>query len=175
MSTLRADGEAVHAELFVRSLTGGSAHGIQQEVVERLSALAASGRLDGFDLHVWGRELPHDSAAARSETGRFVADRLAAFRQWARDNDLSLPAVTTTDRASAITEEAYTATTLPRIALAEYVDGELRHVAPCEGPECHTAVADRVAALEAGRDEPDDITRVPVAPGVAAGDGPAAD
>lgn len=170
METARgADDEGTRVELFVRSLSGGPVHDLQEEVVERLSALAATGRVDGFDLHVWGSELPHESAAARSEHGRFVADRVATFRRWGRDSDRALPGLAAVDRDSALTGEGYAATSLPRLALAEFEDGHLRHVAPCEGPECHTTVADRVAALEAGRTTGGDLPTVPVASGVATG------
>jgi hypothetical protein len=149
-------GDVTRAELFVRSLAGGPVYGIQQEVYERLDALATTGGLDEFTLHVWGGELARDASTARCETGRFVANRIAAFQRWATENGLDLPSVETTEVRSTITGDEYPVTRLPRLALAEFREGSLHHVAPCAGRDGHTAVVDRVAALEADLGRADD-------------------
>lgn len=141
-------------ELFVRSLSPSDPS--QGGVIDQLQALEAEGRLDELSILVWGERIAPD-VARRTATGQRLLERLRAFQSWERDASASLPAFDwRRDVTHQATDESYPVIVLPTMALAEYVDGSLAHVAPCirEGT-CHS-VADRVAALADGTQPPDD-------------------
>lgn len=135
-------------ELYVRSLSPGSHHATREELLGTLADLEASGRIDAHSVHVWGRQVVPDSAAGRTEPGRFIQDRIAAFREWADDRGVTLRSLAgTREVRSAFTDETYTARVLPEVVLAEYRGDDLQFVAPCVDGETTHTVADRLAAI----------------------------
>jgi hypothetical protein len=136
--------------LYVRSLLPDGAHDRQETVLERLGQLSEADRIDDYSVVAWGKQIAPESAAAETEEGRYILNRIAEFKQWALSNNVSLSSFyqrrTVTSKAS---DRTYHAIRLPVMGLAEYIDGELTHVAPCtEGDVVHTIV-DRLDRLEA--------------------------
>ncbi|MFB6074181.1 MAG: HTH domain-containing protein [Haloarculaceae archaeon] len=138
-------------ELYVRSLLPDGAHERQEDVVDRLQRLDREGRIENFSVIVWGKQVSRESAAAHTEEGQYILNRVAEFKQWALSNNVSLESFyQTVDVASEVTDESYTAITLPVMGLAEYRDGELTHVAPCTKGETVHSIIDRLERLENG-------------------------
>lgn len=136
-------------ELFVRSLAPRACHDRQESLVERLGTLAAEGQVRDYAVHVWGSRVDLSSAAVETETGRFLRDRVEAFRTWRADNGLSTaPFFEEESVESTLAGEAYSAVTLPAATLAEYVDGELDFVTPCTDGDSVLTVQDRIEQLE---------------------------
>lgn len=141
-------------ELNVRSLSPAGARSRQNAVIDRLEALEADGRIARFTTNVWGSRVGLSTTASRTEPGTVVLEQVATFRQWARENGRSLRSFfETRTTTSPITGEEYTTIVFPMIVLAEYRDGDLRHVAPCTDGERVYTVEDRLDAIAAG--EPD--------------------
>lgn len=142
---------SVTAELYVRSLAPRSGKGRQESAIDRLAALEEGGRLEDVTVNVWGRQVSLSSAAARTDAGQFVLDRVERFREWARRHGRSVDSFFRTRRVeSSIADEEYVALVLPMLTLAEYHDGELAFVAPSADGSAVTTVADRIDALESG-------------------------
>jgi len=145
-------------ELYVRSLLPDGAHDRQDAVIERLQELDAEDEIEDFSVIVWGKQIARDSAGARTEEGEYILNRVAEFKQWALSNNVSLEAFYQNHTVgNDVTDEPYSAMTLPVMGLAEYDGEELQHVAPCSnGDEIHT-IMDRLGGLERG--EPTAIER----------------
>lgn len=138
-------------DLYVRSLSPSGARAHQEAVLDRLTRLEAAGHIAGFTVHVWGKQVNTTTAAARTDAGRFILDRVSEFREWARRNGRSLGSFfETRDVASTITGEEYTTLVLPTMTLAEYRDGTLDFVTPCTDGEVVYTVHDRLDRLDAG-------------------------
>lgn len=149
MTTDRDQGR-VRAELHVRSLAPRAAQRQQERVIERLDRLESAGRIDEATVDVWGRQVSLSSAAARTDAGRYVLDRVESFREWADETGRSVESFFETRRvASEITDEEYVALVLPSLTLAEYRDGDLAYVAPCSDGDEVTTVPDRIDVLSA--------------------------
>ncbi|PSP92979.1 hypothetical protein BRC91_11315 [Halobacteriales archaeon QS_4_62_28] len=139
-----------HIELYVRSLVPDGAHTRQEAVIERLETLEREDQIEDFSVIVWGKQVSRESAAAHTEEGKYILNRVAEFKQWALSNNVSLESFyQTTEIQSEFTDD-YSAMVVPVMGLAEYSEGELKHVAPCtEGDVVHT-IMDRLDRLEAG-------------------------
>ena len=141
--------ERVTVDLHVRSLTPRAGNGRQEAVIERLERLADTGRIHEFNVHVWGRQVSLSTAAARTDAGQNVLNRVEMFREWAADTDRSISSFFETRRVdSRMTEESYAALVLPMFTLAEYHGGELTYVAPCTDGDDVVTVTDRLDTLE---------------------------
>ena len=151
-------------ELYVRSLSPAGARTRQEAVIERLAALAEREVIAGYDVHVWGTGIRSASPAARTASGRFILERLAAFDEWAARNEATLGTFETNEVASTLTGTTYTERSVPILALAVFENATLRHVAPCRenGEAC--SVEDCLDAIEAGEPLADtgEPTPVPV-------------
>jgi hypothetical protein len=144
-------GEGKRIELYVRSLLPAGAYARQEAVIEQLDRLAAEDAIDDYAVIVWGKQVARDSAAAHTEEGRYILNRVAEFKQWALSNNVSLDSFHqqgTVDKETS--EESYEAITLPVMGLAEYEHGELVHVAPCTTGETVHTIQDRLDRFERG-------------------------
>lgn len=142
--------DAVSVDLHVRSLAPRAGHAQQNAVIERLDELESAGQIDEFTVNVWGRQVSLSTAAAKTDAGQFVLNRVDQFREWARESGRSVDSFFETRRVqSSITDEQYAALVLPALTLAEYHDGELAYVAPCSDGDTVCTVADRIDVLEA--------------------------
>lgn len=153
--------EGVTAELYVRSLAPRGVRPKQEAVIDSLEQLTDGGPLDGYTVHVCGKQAPATPADATTEFGTFLLNRVAVFTQWAEMNDASLGSLfqrRTVD--SELTGEHGEVLDLPVMALAEYEGSALRFVTPCSGPEREWTVQQRLHALERTA-EPDTSDRLP--------------
>jgi hypothetical protein len=142
---------APYIELYVRSMLPDGAGKRQETVIDTLEELDREDEISGYNVVVWGKQIAPESAAANTEAGRYILNRVAEFKQWALSNNVSLESFyqrTTVD--SEVTGESHDAMVLPVMGLAEYDEDELAHVAPCtNGDDVHT-ITDRLETLEAG-------------------------
>lgn len=161
MATATRDARSV--ELFVRSLSPADSPTTPH--VRRLRSLEAAGRIESVTVLVWGRELGLSRTADRTATGQFFLDRIAAFRVWADEHEVTLdPFFETREVDSSITGERYASLLLPVCCLAEYEDDQLRHVTPHSNGCAIRTVADRLRSLddvEPAGDRSDTMVRAP--------------
>lgn len=144
------DDEPVTVELYVRSLCSGVERPPQEAAIERLERLERDNVLDEYTVHVWGRRVSPESAAAETAAGRFVLSRIEAFRDWASRNGASVRSFFDTHGVdSAITGESFTAITVPTLTLAEFHGDDLHRVTPCSRDGAVHTVGDHLDALEA--------------------------
>ena len=140
-----------YVELYVRSMLPDGAGSRQETVIDKLDELERREEIAGYNVVVWGKQIAPESAAAGTDEGRYILNRVAEFKQWALSNNVSLESFyQRTDVDSEAADSAYEAMVLPVMGLAEYDGDELAHVAPCtDGEDVHT-ITDRLETLEAG-------------------------
>lgn len=120
----------------------------------RLDRLDADGSIEGYTVEVWGDELS-PSVAEETAVGRELRQRIKTFRAWAADQDMSIDSFFPREPVhSELTGESYTRIRLPTKALAEYIDGELRYVSPCNDGETVSTVADHIESFEVAHQGP---------------------
>ncbi|MFD1585748.1 HTH domain-containing protein [Halorientalis brevis] len=142
--------EAVTVDLHVRSLAPRAGHAQQNVAIERLDDLESADRIEAFNVHVWGHQISLSTAAANTDAGQFVLDRVEQFRSWAAETGRSVDSFFETRRVeSEIMDEEYAALVLPSLTLAEYRDGDLAFVAPCSDDGSVCTVEDRIDVLAA--------------------------
>ncbi len=100
-------------------------------MVDRLQSLRRNGALEDVDLTVWGDSVCMEGPNARIGSGRRIADRIAAFRQWAEESEAEIdPFFEDTEVDSSMTGECFRRVVPPTVCLAVYADGELVDVYP---------------------------------------------
>ena len=122
----------IRMELFVRSQAAIDAHSRQQEVIDRLDRLAEAGRIDEYDVIVWGREICPVAPSDDTTCHRVTVERLKQFGAWARERGATLDAVfryRTIERP--YTDEEFFIVVTPFVCLAVYEADELVGVYPC--------------------------------------------
>lgn len=135
-------------ELYIRSLSPND--GATVEHAERVRDLAASERYDEAAITVWGTEVGLSTTAIRTASGKCVLDRIASFRAWADERNLTMdPFFETRTVTAPVTGESHATLGLPVSCLAEYEDGELVHAVPYHDGTVSWTVADRLDQLEA--------------------------
>ncbi|MFB6074180.1 MAG: HTH domain-containing protein [Haloarculaceae archaeon] len=135
-------------ELYVRALAAADGRGPQDAILDRVRALTADERIDDFEVRVWGHRIGLSTTTARTDAGRAVLDRLAAFRSWADTAGVSLAdAFRVRETTTPVTGECHAVVDLPPFLLAEYREGELTHVTPHVDDGTVRTVADRLATL----------------------------
>lgn len=138
-------------ELYVRSLSPPGARGELAGIIDRVRDLADGGPIDEWSVLVWGKQLCPTGPEAETEVGSHALQRIDQFRSWADERDLCLQSTFGVRHVdSEMSGEAYVAVTFPVVAMAEFIDGDLRFVAPCSEDETTHTVLDRLDALEAG-------------------------
>ncbi|MDG5774890.1 HTH domain-containing protein [Haloarculaceae archaeon H-GB2-1] len=138
-------------ELYVRSLLPDGAHERQETVIERLQEFSQTDRIEGFSVIAWGKQIAPESAAAATEEGRYILNRIAEFKQWALSNTVSLESFYQRRTvASEASDGTYRAIRLPVMGMAEYVGDELRHVAPCTSGDVVHTIVKRLDQIESG-------------------------
>jgi len=152
-----------YVELYVRSMLPDGAGSRQETVIDKLDELERREEIAGYNVVVWGKQIAPESAAANTEEGRYILNRVAEFKQWALSNNVSLESFyQRTSVDSEVTESANDAVVLPVMGLAEYDGNELSHVAPCTAGETVHTITDRLERLEAG--EPSALDQQSVTP-----------
>lgn len=143
--------------LFVRSLSPTETPAPHH--VERVRDLEDAGRVTDASIRVWGHEVALSSRTHHGGPETFVLDRIADFRAWADEHDVSMePFFDSREVSASLTGEEYAALRLPVTCLAEYEDDKLVHVAPYSTGDAICSVADRLHAL-AESPGPDDGRR----------------
>jgi hypothetical protein len=151
--------EPMTVELYVRSLSASGAQVPQESVIERLSRLECEGCVEEYTVHVWGKRISPEAAAAETDTGEFVLERIEAFEAWAERTGMSVGSFFDTHEVdSAITDQSYSAITVPTMTLAAFRDDRIEWVAPCTDGEAVYTVDDGLDAIEAAADERDHET-----------------
>lgn len=99
-------------------------------------------------LRAWPSAMSRAAPVAWTEEGRAVFETYEAVSEWATGADVSLaPFFEEKTAKSAFTGEEDTVVHLPAMALVEYRDGEVVHVAPHTDGQRTLAVDDRIDAL----------------------------
>lgn len=138
-------------ELFVRSLTPSGAAQRQEAILDRLERLDERGVIDGYTVTVWGEQVVPGSLAARTDAGKEIVATVDSFEEWASAMGVSVDRFFEEQSVeSAVTGERYAATSLPVLAMAEYVDGDLAWVTPHEDEDGVHTVVDRLDRIEEG-------------------------
>lgn len=137
-------------ELWIRSFEPARTE-TGDRAVERARSLEERGPLESVRIGSWGKVVRREPRIGSVPQVRAVNERLDAFETWADRADRSIEPYFRTRRIdSTFTQEDYTVCHLPTVALAEYVDGTLVHVAPCQDGDRTVQVEDRLDALAAG-------------------------
>lgn len=144
-------------ELYVRSLAPTTGRERQETVIRRLRDLVEAGAVDGFELVVTGQCICPDSAAAETDIGRFLLERLRTFEEWAEEEGAALdPCYRRRDETPVYTGERYTGISVPNLAMAEFSDGDLSFLTPCRVDGRRVTVEERLEAISdagSGADE----------------------
>ncbi len=139
--------QSPRVELYLRALT--SRTGNREQIIETLERLESDDAVADATVHVWGEAVELSSAAAATDRGEDILETVSTFRQWATQQDVSLSCgFENTEVSSQMTGQTYTRLTLPTVAMAEYVDGQLQYVTPHDDGDV-TRVSDRLSALAA--------------------------
>lgn len=134
--------------LFVRSLTPSGTAKQQEAILDTVNHLDDRDTIDDYEVTVWGERIVPDSLAAATTPGQRIMETIDAFETWAKANDAAIDRFFEEQAIeSAVTGECYIATRLPMLAMAEYVDGEIRMVTPHVDDDGVLTVADRVTTL----------------------------
>lgn len=161
MNNREQSGE-IEAELWIRSFAPVGGDERQEAAVERLQDLEEEGRLADLTVRMWGKKMRRSSAAAYTEEGRVVFDRVEEFREWAAGEGRSLePFFEERTERCEFTDEEDGVVVLPSVALAEYRDDDLVHLAPHVDGDERVTVRERIEALR-GEDDAD-VARTVVA------------
>ncbi|WP_267639400.1 HTH domain-containing protein [Haloarchaeobius amylolyticus] len=138
------------AELWVRSHSPFGAAPERATVLDSLETLEEAGYFDDVAARLWGKRVGLSTMAARTEEGTEILDRVTDFRTWAERNDATIDQFFEKRMMdSQLVNESYLVQELPTLALAEYENGEVVHVAPCIIDGTLQTVEDRVATIEA--------------------------
>lgn len=142
-----SDDAGTVVELYVRSLASPGSCDVIDSVIDRLERLEETGRIGTYTVEVWGEGLTIPTAE-RTETGKRILDRFSEFTTWAERTDHTLECFDRRTVRSELTGETYRRIEVPTMALAEYENEKLRHLAPCRSGESVVSVHDRLEALE---------------------------
>jgi hypothetical protein len=138
-------------ELYVRSLASRTDR--QERVIEALRRLENTGDICSFQLTIWGEAVGLSTAAVETDRGREVLDTVAAFREWADREGVSLDcAFENRAVTSQLTGEEHATLRLPKMAMAEYEGDEVLSVTPHERDGAVRTVRDRLTTLEGTAD-----------------------
>ena len=141
--------DPVRLELYVRTLSPSGARARQEAVLERLQRLEDEGHIDDVYVKVWGKRIDPTTAAADTDQGQFILNRIAEFKQWALAENTTLESFYQThEQSSSITGQDHTTIVLPKMGLAEYHGNELAQVAPCTDGDAVYSVIDHIDDLE---------------------------
>ncbi|MEY7851299.1 HTH domain-containing protein [Natrarchaeobius sp. A-rgal3] len=141
-------------ELWIRSFAPATTGPTQERALERLERLESATTVDVAEVRIWGPKVEHTDRSKRIPQLARIQDRLEAFESWAARTGRRLEPFFRRSRCeSTITGERHDVHRLPTIAIAEFEDGELVHVAPCVDDDRTIDVFDRFDALEGRSDD----------------------
>lgn len=141
--------------LWIRSFAPAMAGEKQESAIERLGTLTTREVLDDVEINIWGQKVELGERRFQAPQIERITAALAAFERWADHTGHCLePFFRQRQITSTITDDTYHICRLPTLALAEYEDDELVHVAPCQAGEETITVDERLEHLAS--DVPDD-------------------
>ncbi|ELZ94475.1 hypothetical protein C440_09863 [Haloferax mucosum ATCC BAA-1512] len=144
--------DSKRVKLFLRADAEIGAECTKEAAVEKLTELVDAGRIDDYDVYVWGSDLRVDGPLANTAYGTELLEHIREFKQWATTNDVALEAAFTERRiVSSIADEHYDVVSLPTLCLGVYDDGELIGVYPCNDGEWACSVVEYLERLDDGR------------------------
>lgn len=145
-------------ELWMRSFAPAAAGPNHERALTLLEELETRESVGSVSVHVWGAAFERSDRRRVPQLER-IARRLDAFETWATRTGRDLePFFRTRHVESAFTGDSATVCRLPTLALAEYRDGTLAHVAPsCDGDRT-VAVLDRLESLLRGETDESMLT-----------------
>lgn len=145
----------ISVELWVRSFAPtvtGTAH---ERAIDHLKALEDRASIDSASIRIWGQTFERSERARRVPHLERIETTLEDFEVWADRTGRSLePFFRTQHVESTITDDEADVCRLPTLALAEYRDEEVRHLAPSTDGEWTISVLERLEALCSGDAEP---------------------
>lgn len=134
------------AELYLRTDTIGT-YGPQKRVLDRIQSLESQGVFDTAELEATWDGIETYAPDVREE----AVETYEEFESWAEANDFSLePAFDTRPRYVEGTTDVREAVIFPVVALAIYVDDELRAVLPSADTYGHYTVHEALEGFERG-------------------------
>lgn len=135
-------------ELWIRSFAPAATGPTQERALERLETIQSLDAIETVDVGVWGAQVEFTDRTRQIPQLQRIRDRLETFEEWAARTDRRLEPYFRRRRVeSTITGESHEVRRLPTIALAEFEDGDLVHVAPCSCADRQIDVFDRLDAL----------------------------
>lgn len=167
MSSTGSPDSTPTVELYVRTLAPRAARDRLERVVARLESLESADAIGEFSVRVTGKAIPATPAETVTDYGAFLCNRVAVFQEWADRSGNSIAArFERRSVHSQFTGEDYNAIVWPDLVLAEYVEGDLRFVAPCEADGETVTIEDRLQTLEAAEpvEEPDRLSHARAEP-----------
>lgn len=160
MTTIHT-GEDISLAFFVRSLFPKEGRDQQAMIVDWAEELLAGGRIGGYTVTVWGRQIPSSREDAWMPGAIEARERVRTFREWARRNGFSLKeSFRTRTMTSMANGERVDAIVVPCVAMAEYHGRDLYFVAPVRIDGEHHTVVDRLRALQDETDTAPSVTPV---------------
>lgn len=137
-------------EVYVRSLASGDQQAQIRESRRRLEELVDTDVIDEYEIHVWGDGVCLDSPLVETETGAFIRERVAAFREWAHETGHELVGFANRTTRSAITGRVNENVVVPTMAACERRGDVIKRVAPSrsDADGTLTTVADLLSTLE---------------------------
>lgn len=137
-------------DLYLRAEPQFGVEKQKETVIDRLSELEREGKIDGFHVYIWGREIRPTGPLEGTDYHQTVLTSLGEFEEWLRERGASVDQLfKRREIESNIVGEAYTVISLPMMCLAVYDDGELSGVYPCYDTDGTHTVGDCLSDLEA--------------------------
>jgi len=134
-------------ELFVRSLAPETARTSQETVIQTLRDLEKTGTLDSVEIHVAGECVCPSTAAAETDTGRFLLSRYETFTEWATSQNAELAGFRNRCVDSMLCGDTVTGISFPRLCMAVFDRNEIQLVAPVSDDGETLSVEDVLTSL----------------------------
>lgn len=134
-------------ELFVRSLAPSGATDRQTAAIDELERLKSEEIIESYTVTVWGNRICPETARATT-TGQTVLDKIDQFRQWGREEGISLEPYFQRREIRSMVDEPHSAIVPPMMCLAVYDDDDLWGVFPCVKEDEQCSIFDYLQSIE---------------------------
>ncbi|RQG96605.1 HTH domain-containing protein [Natrarchaeobius chitinivorans] len=136
-------------ELWIRSFAPATTGPTQERALERLENVESTSGIEATEVRIWGPKVERTERSRRIPQLRRIQERLDSFEAWATRTGRRLePFFRRCHGESTIAGERHDVHRLPTVALAEFEDGDIVHVAPCLDGDRTVDVFDRFDELE---------------------------
>lgn len=121
----------------------------KQTVIDRLTELDRAGRIDDYDVHVWGREIRETGPLEGTDYHESILTSLREFEEWLDRRGAPVDRLfRRREVESEIVDESYSVISLPTMCLAVYDDDHLSGVYPYRDGEGIHTVRECLSELE---------------------------